>query len=143
MSAVEALCAKVEELSRAISELRERSESSSGGTRKEEYTKSDGNLNGSMGCNEVAVFEAEKHTFNNMNGRRDDSIPIKPLFVMNGTLNDRNVLILKDDGCNTNVVSKKFVQNNSEAFKTVRRNFTVNHSAEDKVEQATQVLLKN
>jgi hypothetical protein len=142
MSAVEALCAKVEELSRAINDLREKSEGNSGGIRTKECTNVDKKSNEFMGCNEVAVFETEKHSFNNMNGRRDDSIPIKPLIVMNGTLNERNVRILKDDGCNTNVVSKKFVQKNAGAFKTMCRNVTVNHSAEDKVEQATQVLLE-
>jgi hypothetical protein len=49
---------------------------------------------------------------------------------------------LKDDGCNTNVVSKKFVQQNAGAFKTMCRNVTVNHSAEDKVEQAIHILLE-
>jgi hypothetical protein len=67
--------------------------------------------------------------------------PIEPLFIMNGTLNGKNVRILKDDGCNTNVVSRKFVQSNAEAFKTMCRNVTVTHSAEDRVEQATQIIM--
>jgi hypothetical protein len=95
-----------------------------------------------MGCNEVAVFETEMHAFYNMNGRRDDSIPMNPLFLMNGTLYERNFRIVKDDGYNNNVVSKQFVQKNAGAFKKMCRNVTVNHSAENKVEQATQVLLK-
>jgi hypothetical protein len=143
MSAVEAICAKVEELSRAINDLREKSVGNSGVIRTKEYTNVDKKKpNEFMGCNEVAVFETEKHSFNNMNDRPDDSIPIKPLFVVNGTLNERNVRILKDDGCNIIVVLKKFVQKNAGAFKTMCRNVTVNHSAEDKVEQATQVLLE-
>jgi hypothetical protein len=52
-----------------------------------------------------------------MNGPCDDSILIKPIFVINGTLKERNVRILKDDGCNTNVISKNFVQKNANAFK--------------------------
>jgi hypothetical protein len=64
----------------------------------EEYTNVDRILNEFMGYNEIAVFETEKHAFNNMNGRRDDSMPIRPLFVMNGALNGTNVRMLKDDG---------------------------------------------
>jgi hypothetical protein len=98
MSAVEALCAKVEELSRAINDLKEKSVEKSGRIRTKEYTNVDKKSNEFMGCNEIAVFETEKHAFNNMNGRLDDSIPTKPLIVMNGTLNERKVCILKDDG---------------------------------------------
>jgi hypothetical protein len=89
MSAVEALCAKIEELLRAINDLREKSEVNSGGIRTVEYTNVDGNSNELMGCSEVSVFETERHASNNMNGRRDDSIPIKPLIVMNGALSER------------------------------------------------------
>jgi Aspartyl protease len=60
---------------------------------------------------------------------------------MDGTFNGKPVRILKDDGCNTNVVSRKFVQRNAEAFKTVRRNVKVNHSDDDRVEQAAQIIL--
>jgi hypothetical protein len=41
MSAVEVLCAKVEELLRAINDLREKSEGNSGGIRTKEYTNVD------------------------------------------------------------------------------------------------------
>jgi hypothetical protein len=43
MSAVEALCAKDEELSRAINDLREKSEGNSAGIRTKEYTNVDKN----------------------------------------------------------------------------------------------------
>jgi hypothetical protein len=94
-----------------------------------------------LNCNEVAVFDEQSPESSDVNGCSVDSIPVEPLLVMDGTLSGRCARILKDAGCNTNVLSTKFVQRNAEAFKTVRGNVTVNHSAEDRVQQATQVVL--
>jgi hypothetical protein len=58
-----------------------------------------------LNCNEVAVFDEKKPESSDMSGCRVDSIPVEPLFVMDGTLNGKRARILKDDGCNTNVVS--------------------------------------
>ena len=42
--------------------------------------------------------------------RIDGSIPVKPLLVRRGELHGKSVTVLKDDRCNTNVVSKEFFQ---------------------------------
>jgi hypothetical protein len=93
-----------------------------------------------LSCNEVAVSDVNENDSNKTDGCRGDSIPIEPLFVMDGTFMGKPVCILKDNRCNTNVVSRNFVQKNAEAFKTVSRNVKVNHSDDDLVEQATQIL---
>jgi hypothetical protein len=80
------------------------------------------------------VPDVESHDSNKSDGCRDDRIPIEPLFVMNETRNGMPVCKLKDDGCNTNVVSRKFVERNAETFKMKSRKVTVNHSADDRVE---------
>jgi hypothetical protein len=94
-----------------------------------------------LNCNEVAVSDVRTHDSKRADGCRDDNIPIEPLFVLDGMFNGKPVRILKDDGCNTNVVSRKFVERNAEAFKMKSRNVMVNHSADDRVEQATQIVL--
>jgi hypothetical protein len=90
-----------------------------------------------LNCNEVAVSDVKTHDSERADGCRDDIIPIEPLFVLDGMLNGKPVRILKDDGCNTNVVSRKFVERNAEAFKMKSRNVMVNHSAYNRFEQAT------
>lgn len=42
----------------------------------------------------------------------DDPIPVESLLVMDGTLMNIPVQILKDDGCDTNIVSKRLVNKN-------------------------------
>ena len=42
----------------------------------------------------------------------DEDIPLEPLLVLNGKLNDISVRVLKDDGCNTNVISQRVLDLN-------------------------------
>jgi Aspartyl protease len=72
---------------------------------------------------------------------RDESIPISPLIIFKGTFNGIPVKILKDDGCNTNVVSKAFVKNHKALFQVVNKKMSVNHSCEGQTEEVAQVVL--
>lgn len=140
-SAVETLCKAVGILAAKVDDLHAKMEQVESGIRMDNEKTKERSSGTMLSCNEVAVSDVNKNDSNKTDGCRGDSIPIEPLFVMNGTFNGMPVRILKDDGCNTNVVSRKFVQRNAEAFKTIRRNVKVNHSDDDRVEQATQIIL--
>ena len=69
-------------------------------------------LRSEVGRDEPKVSSAES---NAMNRSRDDnihteeSIPVERLLVLSGTMNGLSIKVLKDDGCNTNVVSREFL----------------------------------
>jgi hypothetical protein len=65
---------------------------------------------------------------NDIFGCREDSIRIKPLLVLRGKFNGLPVKILKDDGCNTNVVSRAFVKKHENLFNVVNKKMILNHS---------------
>ena len=71
----------------------------------------------------------------------ESSIPVKPLIVLDGTLNGRRARILKDDGCNTNVISKSFVKKNRRVFKIFKKRFEVCHSKKEMNEVASEMVL--
>ncbi len=62
-------------------------------------------------------------------------------MVLEGSLNGKRVRVLKDDGCNTNVVSREFLKNNSELFEVFQRHVELMHSEDNTVETASEVLL--
>lgn len=72
-----------------------------------------------------------------MNG----SVEVKDLLVLDGSLEKKRVRVLKDDGCNTNVVSHKFFQKNKGCFKWKNCNVEVRHSEADSVEKSSEVIL--
>ena len=59
---------------------------------------------------------AEVKTFDE-NISMNSSVVVKDLLVLDGTLDMKRVRLLKDDGCNTNVVSHEFSQKNKSCFK--------------------------
>jgi hypothetical protein len=92
----------------------------------------------SMNCSSDETASGEsKDIF----GCRDDSIPIKPLLVLRGKFNGIPVKMLKDDGCNTNVVSRAFVKNHENLFNVVNKKMIMNHSCEGQNEEVSQVVL--
>jgi len=68
-------------------------------------------------------------------------IPVEPLLVLDGDLNGKRVRVLKDDGCNTNVVSHDFFMNNRKLFSVVKKNVEVRHSKRETVEEASEIIL--
>ena len=65
------------------------------------------------GRDESKVLEAESNAIVRCQDERittDDPIPVEPLLVFRGQLHDLPVEILKDDGCNTNVVGIDFLK---------------------------------
>ena len=72
------------------------------------------------------------------NTRTDGPIPVKPLIILEGTLNGIQVRILKDDERNTNIVSDRLVKKFRNQFKVVRRKVVIQHSKKDSNENASQ-----
>lgn len=60
---------------------------------------------------------------------------------MFGTIKGQQVTILKDDGCNTNVISKSFLNRYRNLFQTKKASFTINHSNKGSVEEANEILV--
>lgn len=68
-------------------------------------------------------------------------IPRAPLIVLEGKLNGNKVQILKDDGCNTNVISKDCVNKFNNKVSIIARAVYVRHSHNGTCESAIQVSL--
>ena len=80
---------------------------------------------------------------------RDDNIPterpilVERLLVLRGTMNSLSLKVLKDDGCNTNVVSREFLAKfrSRNIFEVFLENVTVQHSQKGTTENASEVIL--
>ena len=70
----------------------------------------------------------------------DDEVPVEELMIIDGNLEGKNVKVLKDDGCNTNVVSKAFFNKNRKLFKWRRDDIEVWHSKSKSLENSTEVI---
>ena len=66
-------------------------------------------------------------------------MPITDLFVLEGSMNGIRVDVLKDDGCNTNVISREFAKRNEHRLRFVSRKMSVAHSSKNTDEVATRV----
>lgn len=71
----------------------------------------------------------------------EDLLPVERLIVLTGEMEGRSVAVLKDDDCNTNVVSKEFVNHNPHLFDLRECNISVTHSKKDSTEHAHQLIL--
>ena len=91
------------------------------------------------------VSEIESNTMfkRRVDNTRGTDIPVEPLLVLNGTLNGFKVKVLKDDGCNTNVVGKDFLksQKGRNLFQIREEKVIVEHSKQGTREDATHVLI--
>ena len=71
----------------------------------------------------------------------DEPVPMEDLIVLDGSLDGKRVRVLKDDGCNTNVVSHEFFSKNRRYFKWKKCKIEVRHSKSDSVENSSKVIL--
>ena len=71
---------------------------------------------------------------------KSDPIPVDDLFVLKGKLNGLDVQVLKDDGCNTNLVSKKFVEKNRNCFNIKKKKIPIHHSKKGSDEMACEYI---
>ena len=94
----------------------------------------------------VKSMASEVESNSIIRGRVDNThkavpIPVDPLIVLDGELNGVKVRVLKDDGCNTNVVSKILVKKFRHCFKVVEDDVLVQHSDKDSDKRSSQVVL--
>ncbi len=87
-------------------------------------------------------FESNKTCRNGRKGIPiDEPIPMDDLIVLEGLLDGEKVNVLKDDGCNTNVVSREFFNENRKFFKWKNCNVEVCHSRKGSVENSSKSIL--
>ena len=72
----------------------------------------------------------------------DETLPIERLIVIEALLNDIPVRALKDDGCNTNVISRDFFELHAELFDVVEKKVQVSHSNKESTEVATKIVVQ-
>ena len=98
-----------------------------------------------MGRDEPKVSSAESNAINRShddNIPMEDWIPVERLLVLSGTVNGLSVKVLKDDGCNTNAVSREFLAKyrGRNIFEVCQENVTVQHSQKGTKEEASEVI---
>lgn len=100
------------------------------------------NRNGKSLVDSLSENPAEDRVqFNGQYIHDDKEVPIKPLIVLEGTINGKNVRMLKDDGCNTNLVSKEFLKRNRRLFKVISTITSIQHSMQGSGERASEMIL--
>lgn len=60
---------------------------------------------------------------------------------MMGSVEGQQVTVLKDDGCNTNVIAKSFVDRHRDLVQTHKAVFTISHSNKRSIEKASEIVL--
>lgn len=65
------------------------------------------------------------------------------LITMFGTIRGQQALVLKDNGCNTNLVSKIFLDPTRYLFKTQKSPFMIQHSNRNTVEETSEMLISS
>lgn len=71
----------------------------------------------------------------------DHPIPVEFLRIFDGAINSLPVRIVKDDGCNTKIVSTRLVKYNRQHFNLVRGNCVVQHSYNNLAETPNESFL--
>lgn len=71
----------------------------------------------------------------------DEKVPIADLITLFGTVAGQQVTVLKDDGCNTNVISRTFVNRNRHLFNIKKTSVTIHHSNKKIIEKAEDVIV--
>ena len=70
----------------------------------------------------------------------DATIPVAPLIIIEGRLKGVTVHVLKDDGCNTNVISKEFFAAHPNLFETRELPVVVSHSKKGTTEISNTII---
>lgn len=69
------------------------------------------------------------------------ALPVSKLLVMSGRMIGQSVSVLKDDGCNTNVLSTHFVNKHAHQLQIQKASFQILHSKRNTTEQASQLVV--
>ena len=88
-----------------------------------------------------AVRRRQRHTPNSTLDFQKETLPTSPLIILRGTVKGQTVDILKDDGCNTNVMSSSFIKKHGHLLTLKKDNLSITHSENKTTETATQLVL--
>lgn len=69
------------------------------------------------------------------------SVPTSPLLVLYGNIYSLQCKILKDDGCNTNIISADFIKKNRKYFTKINKALPIKNSYEHSSETTNMVVL--
>ena len=103
-------------------------------------------LRSEVSSDEPEVSSAESNATNRSRDKNiptQEPIPVERLLVLSGTMNGLSVKVLKDDGCNTNVVSREFLAKyrSRNIFEVCQGYVRVQHSQKETKEEASEVIL--
>lgn len=76
-----------------------------------------------------------------INNTRYSRVPTKPLITFDGTIGGKKITVLKDDGCNTNVLSKDFVQKHRDLLNIRREDTIISHSDKRYTESSSEIIV--
>ncbi len=79
-------------------------------------------------------------SYKNDNSEGED-VPFDELIVVEGLMEGEKVRVLKDDGCNTNIISNEFFQRNCGLLKWKHCDIEVKNSSKESNELATKIVL--
>lgn len=82
-------------------------------------------------------MQLDRITVNNI----ESVIPVDCLIVLKGSLAGISVKVLKDDGCNTNIISRQFATKHASAFNIQPTRVPIAHSKQTSSKIATKVVL--
>eukprot|EP00171_Calliarthron_tuberculosum_P016982 IDg16982t1 len=71
----------------------------------------------------------------------DETVPVDRLIVFEGLFEGKEVSVLKDDGCNTNIVSREFARRYYDSFRVNKVDTIVTHSKRGSTEKATDIVM--
>lgn len=70
-----------------------------------------------------------------------EQVPVENLKTLCGTVVGQQVVVLKDDGCNTNVMSTSFVNKNLHLVNIKGTSVTINHSNREVTEDVNEIVV--
>lgn len=69
------------------------------------------------------------------------AVPVADLIFLEGHLNSKPVRVLKDDGCNTNVVSRSLLERHRDSLQVVKGSTVLSHSKKGSTETTNQMIV--
>lgn len=69
------------------------------------------------------------------------TVPVRKLILLDGIMAEQLVVVLKDDGCNTNVLSAEFVERNRDHLDIHQKRSVISHSDKNRTETSEEIVL--
>ena len=95
-------------------------------------------LNAELSKQKAETISEPRYKNNDSDG---EDVPCDELIVVEGFMEGEKVRVLKDDGCNTNIISSEFFLKNIGLLKWKQCDIEVQHSSKESSEFATRIVL--